>query len=201
MAHGMGPDSPAGFRQPLWHNWGVNPVRSRRPAPPLDPPALERLALRYVERFATTRGKLAGYLRRKVRERGWEGEAPADPEAVAERFAALGYIDDRGYAEVKAAALGRRGLGARRVDTALVQARVGEEDRAALEPDIAARSVEAALAFARRKRLGPWRRAEGDRALRDKQLAAMLRAGHPLDLARRILSLPAGEDPDPELLG
>jgi hypothetical protein len=29
----------------------------------------------------------------------------------------------------------------------------------------------------------------------------MLRAGHPLDLARRILSLPAGEDPDPELLG
>jgi regulatory protein len=179
----------------------VNPVRSRRPAPPLDPPALERLALRYVERFATTRGKLAGYLRRKVRERGWEGEAPADPEAVAERFAALGYIDDRGYAEVKAAALGRRGLGARRVDTALVQARVGEEDRAALEPDIAARSVEAALAFARRKRLGPWRRAEGDRALRDKQLAAMLRAGHPLDLARRILSLPAGEDPDPELLG
>jgi regulatory protein len=201
VAHGMGPDCPAGFRQPLWHNWGVNPARSRRPAPPLDPPALERLALRYVERFATTRGKLVDYLRRKVRERGWDGDVPPEPATVAERFAALGYIDDRGYAEAKATALGRRGLGARRVGDALLQARVGEEDRAALEPEIAARAVDAALAFARRKRLGPWSRDELDRVQRNKQLAAMLRAGHSLDLARRVLALPAGEEPDRDALG
>ncbi|KTW08260.1 RecX family transcriptional regulator, partial [Sphingomonas sanguinis] len=35
---------------------------------------LERLALRYVERFATTEGKLVDYLTRKLRERGWAGE-------------------------------------------------------------------------------------------------------------------------------
>lgn len=86
----------------------------RQPLPALDAAALERLALRYVERFATTRGKLADYLRRKVRERGWAGEAAADPAALAERLAALGYIDDRGYAEGKAAALARRGLGDRK---------------------------------------------------------------------------------------
>ena len=56
---------------------------------PLDAAALDQLALRYVERFATTRGKLADYLRRKVRERGWQG-APVDPASVAERMAALG---------------------------------------------------------------------------------------------------------------
>lgn len=197
----MGPDSPASFRQPLWHNWGVSPARPRRPVPPLDPPALDRLALRYVERFATTRGKLVDYLRRKLRERGWDGDAPPAPEMLAERFAALGYIDDRGYAEAKAAALGRRGLGARRVDTALLQARVDEEDRAAVEPAIAAQAIDAALAFARRKRLGPWSRAELDRMQREKQLAAMLRAGHPLELARRVLALPPGEEPDRDLLG
>lgn len=175
--------------------------RDRRPPPPLDPSALERLALRYVERFATTRGKLADYLRRKVRERGWEGE-PADVAALAqdlaERLAGLGYIDDRSYAEGKAAALGRRGLGARRVAGALMQARVTEADREALAPDIAGRPIEAALAFARRKRLGPWGAGAGDRQVREKQLGAMLRAGHPLDLARRIVALPPGEEPDPD---
>ena len=44
--------------------------REPRLARPLDAAALDRLALRYVERFATTRGKLADYLRRKMRERG-----------------------------------------------------------------------------------------------------------------------------------
>ena len=80
----------------------------RRPPRPLDAAALDRLALRYVERFATTQGELADYLRRKVRERGWEGE-PADPAAIAARMAALGYVDDRLFAESKAAALARLG--------------------------------------------------------------------------------------------
>ena len=170
---------------------------------PLNDAALERLALRYVERFATTRGKLVDYLRRKIRERGWEGapaDAPPDPGALAERMAGLGYIDDLAWAQSKAAALGRRGLGARRVSGALTQARVEEADREAVAPEVAERAVDAALAFARRKRLGPWARVEGansqERAVRDKQLAAMLRAGHPLDLSRRILALPLGVEPD-----
>lgn len=168
----------------------------RRPPPPLDAPALERLALRYVERFATTRGKLDDYLRRKIRERGWAGES-TDTAVLAERLAALGYIDDRAYAEAKAAALGRRGLGARRVTGALRAARVEEEDREALAPVVDARAVETALAFARRRRLGPWSPQASDRALREKQVAAMLRAGHPFALARRIVALPPGEPPDP----
>ncbi|HEU0044294.1 RecX family transcriptional regulator [Sphingomonas sp.] len=174
--------------------------RERRPPPPLDGAALERLALRYVERFATTRGKLTDYLRRKVRERGWEGE-PAEPVAMAERMAELGYIDDLAFAQAKAAALGRRGLGARRVSGALIQARVEEADRDTVAPEVAGRAIEAALAFARRKRLGPWARVEVDRAGRDKQLAAMLRAGHPLDLSRRILALPQGVEPSADELG
>ncbi|MBS0479902.1 MAG: RecX family transcriptional regulator, partial [Proteobacteria bacterium] len=105
----------------------------RRPVPPLDRPALERMALRYVERFATTRGRLADYLKRKIRERGWDGEA-ADPAAIAERFAELGYIDDRAYGEARANAMARRGLGERRVAGALRQAGVTGEDAEAIAP-------------------------------------------------------------------
>ena len=52
----------------------------------------------------------------------------------------------------------------------------------------AARALTAALTFARRRRVGPFGPEVADRALRDRQLAAMLRAGHPLDLSRRILA-------------
>ncbi len=169
------------------------------PIPPLDAAALDRLALRYVERFATTRGKLADYLRRKIRERGWDGPA-ADPVALAERMAGLGYVDDRAFAAARAGAMARRGLGARRIDGALRQAGVEEADRDELAPDIADGGVAAALAYARRRRIGPWSAGDPDRATREKQVAAMLRAGHAFDLARRIVALPAGEPVDADSL-
>lgn len=165
----------------------------RRPAPPLDPAKLERLALRYVERFATTRGRLADYLRRKIRERGWEG-APADPDALAARMSELGYVDDRAFAEARAGAMARRGLGARRITDALRHARVGAEDMEALAPEIDERGPEAAVAFAKRKRFGPFASARADRELFARHLAAMARAGHGYDLSRRILELPPGAE-------
>lgn len=172
---------------------------ARRVIPPLDGAALDRLALRYVERFATTRGRLADYLRRKIRERGWEGPL-GDPDALAERLAGLGYIDDRAFAEARAGAMTRRGLGARRVADALRHARVEAEDAEAVAPEVERNAPEAALAFARRKRIGPYARAVPDRDLFAKQLAAMARAGHGYELARRVLTLPLGEEVDPDSL-
>ncbi|WP_375402951.1 regulatory protein RecX [uncultured Sphingomonas sp.] len=171
----------------------------RRPIPPLDGPKLNRLALRYVERFATTRGRLADYLRRKIRERGWEGE-PADPDALAERMAELGYVDDLAFAEARARSMGRRGLGARRVADVLRHARVRAEDAEIVAPQIEERGPEAALAFARRKRIGPFAAAPADREQRVKQLTAMARAGHGYDLAKRIVDAPPGVDLDPDEL-
>ncbi|THD37745.1 MAG: regulatory protein RecX [Sphingomonas sp.] len=166
----------------------------RRPVPPLDRPALERLALRYVERFATTRSRLTDYLRRKIRERGWDGEA-ADPAAIAERMAELGYIDDRLYGEAKANAMARRGLGARRVAGALHQAGIKGEDAEAIAPGVAERALDSAIAFARRRRIGPFAMEVADRPLREKQIGAMLRAGHAPALARQIVQMAPGDDP------
>lgn len=171
----------------------------RRPAPPLDGPKLDRLALRYVERFATTRGRLADYLRRKIRERGWEGD-PADPDALAARMADLGYVDDRAFAEARARSMTRRGLGARRITDALRHARVGTEDAEAVAPELEEQAPEAALAFARRKRIGPFATAPADRERRAKQLAAMARAGHGYELSRRIVDMAPGAGIDPDEL-
>jgi regulatory protein len=165
----------------------------RRIPRPLDSAALDRLALRYVERFATTRAKLAAYLARKIRERGWEG-APADPAAIAERMAELGYVDDRAFAEARARSMTRRGLGGRRVAAALRVAGVEGEDAEAAAPIVEEGALDAALAFARRRRIGPFAAEAPDRPTREKQLAAMVRAGHDFALARRIVATGPGDD-------
>lgn len=169
------------------------PSRSK---PPLVAADLDRLALRYVERFATTRARLRAYLVRKLRERGWAGEGPPDPEGVAERMAERGYVDDRAFAEARVRSMARRGLGARRVAMALRHDGIDAEDSADLEETIAADAFASALAFARRRRFGPFSAGGVDRDLHKKQVAAFLRAGHPPEIALRILRMGPGEVPD-----
>ena len=168
--------------------------RSQRPLEPLKPADLEWFALRYVERYATTRAKLNDYLKRKIRERGWGGEGSPDPIGLAQRMADLGYIDDRAFAEAKAGAMGRRGLGARRVRQALWLAGIEEADAAAATPIVEEDVVASAILFARRKRIGPFAREVAERPMQDRQLAAMLRAGHSPALARAIVRMAPGDD-------
>jgi regulatory protein len=172
----------------------------RRALPPLDAADLERFALRYVERYATTRAKLASYLVRKLRERGWSGEGAPDPEGLAQRMADLGYIDDRTYAESKAGAMARRGLGARRVRQALRFAGVQQADVEALAPAIEADGVASAIAFARKRKIGPFGREMADRSTQNKQVAAMIRAGHSPTLARALVRMAPGDDPEATLV-
>lgn len=161
--------------------------RARAAPQPLDQARLNDLALGYAARFATTRAKLARYLARKLKERGWAGSAPADIAALIDRLAALGYVDDAAFAAMKGRAMAARGLGSRRVAQALAAAGVGPDDRGAA-PD-APQALAIAVDFARRKRLGPFARSVvDDQKLRQKALAAMLRAGHSLDVARRVLA-------------
>ena len=46
----------------------------------------------------------------------------------------------------------------------------------------------AALELARKRRFGPFGLELPDRALREKQLAAMVRAGHSFDMARKLVN-------------
>lgn len=179
----------------MWHKHGV--TRQRRPRPPLDRKHLEELALRYVGRFATSRGRLRAYLERKLRERGWAEPGEAGVDGIVERLAALGYVDDAAFALSRGRALGSRGYGSRRLAGALAAAGVDEDDAG---PALAAardEAVESVLRFARRRRIGPFADSAGDRATREKWLAAMVRAGHDFPLARKVADWPPGPAPEP----
>ncbi len=174
----------------------VKPPRPHTPRPPLDAEALERAALHYAGRYATTRAKLASYLGRKLRERGWAGEGEPGIDALIERMAGLGYVDDRAFATARAASLGRRGYGERRVGEAMRAAGIGAEDSSEARELARSNAWTAALRFAERRRIGPFAITLPERPEREKAIGAMLRAGHPLHLARRIASAKPGEIPE-----
>lgn len=161
--------------------------RERKPPRPLDARRLEEVALAYVARFAVSAGRLEAYLARKLKERGWEGEGPPPTARIVARFVAAGYVDDAVWARAKSGSLLRRGYGQRRIDQELAASGIAEDLRTEVQAGEGA-ARRAALALARKRRFGPFSKAEPDRALREKQLAAMLRAGHRLDTARELVN-------------
>ena len=176
----------------------MQPTRKSRP--PLTAAKLEEMALNYVGRFATSRAKLVAYLGRKLRERGWEGKESPPVEELADKLVRLGYIDDRAFALSKARSLTGRGYGERRVRQALTLAGIGEEDGSDARGLAEEEAVAAALRFARRRAIGPYAAAAPDQAQRERSLAAMVRAGHRFPIARAIVDLQPGENPDAEVL-
>lgn len=180
--------------------------RERRPPKPLDAARMEEMALAYVARFATSAAKLETYLKRKLRERGYaddpNGETGAGvelAERLVARFVDVGYVDDEGYAKARSRSLTRRGYGARRVEATLRHAGIEEDVRADAAPS-EYHQRQAALALARKRGFGPFGKSDLNertddgfeatrkrQAVREKQLAAMIRAGHTFDMAREVL--------------
>jgi regulatory protein len=172
----------------------AHPDRSKRP---LGAAKLDELALAYVARFATSRAKLTRYLSRKVRESEWidESDAMTACEVIADRMEQLRYLDDRQYAAMRAGAMTRRGLGVRRVKAQLYIDGIAPDDSGEAIETAEGAAVAAAIGFARRRRFGPFAtRASDDPKLRERQIAAFLRAGHSMTIARRILAVPPGDE-------
>jgi regulatory protein len=150
-----------------------------------------RAALAYLERFASSAENLRRVLRRKVETRCRLRGEDAEPflelvDPVVARSVSSGLVDDRAYAEARVASFRRRGTSARGIKTKLSAKGVGRETvEAALAGDDGDER-RAAVALARRRRLGPYR--AGDRAaFRQKDLAVLARAGFPFDKARGVI--------------
>lgn len=163
----------------------------------MTPAYLERAALHYLERYASSADNLARVLKRKARRR-LDGDEP-DPgldatiaEVVA-RVVRSGLVDDRSFAEMKVNSLMRRGTSTRAIRTRLkvkgVADDVAGEALAARDPD----DLLLARRFAERKRLGPYR-ARPDPERRERDLAALCRAGFAYRIAVRVLDEAGGDE-------
>jgi regulatory protein len=173
--------------------------RMGHPRPPrrLAPAELKGAALDYLDRFAATRARLRQVMLRKIRNSvRAHGDDPAPLLAALEEtiqwLEASGFLSDRAYAEAKARALAARGTSRVHIIASLASKGVAvEAARAAvdrLSMEYQEPELEAARRYARRRRLGPYRDADDARAeCRDKDLAAMARAGFAGRIARQVI--------------
>ena len=159
------------------------------------PAYLERAALFYLERYASStanlRRILMGKVTRSARHHGTDPEAGAEAvEDLLARFQRSGLLDDRAYAEGRAVTLHRAGHSLPAIRARLAQKGVDADAidaaLARLHEEAAAPELAAALRYVRKRRLGPYR-TTGRAANRERDLAALARKGFGFDLARRVI--------------
>jgi regulatory protein len=159
------------------------------------PEYLERAALFYLERYASSvdnlRRVLMGKVRRSAAHHGTDPEAGAEAvEDLLRRFQHSGLLDDAGYAEARAVTLHRAGHSLPAIRLRLAQKGVERDtiDQALerLHDEADAPELAAALRYARKRRLGPYRRVARAEN-RERDLAALARKGFGPDLAIRIV--------------
>ena len=183
---------------------------AKRKPPKPTPQLVERWAHTYVNRYyspeASVRATLSRRIARSCEAHGMgTAEAAGWADDVIATLKQAGVIDDQRWAADKARALAERGQPPRAIQQRLRAKRLADAHIAAalegLKQDRSGEPVDvawqAAVAYARRRRLGPFRRDAATRAERfQKDLAAMARAGLGYGLARRILD---AEDADAAL--
>jgi regulatory protein len=166
---------------------------------PLTLAALEQTALRYLERYASSAANLRRVLSRRVARAAGGDEAALEEgraliDTLIRRYLDAGLLDDRRYAAAKAAGLARTGASRYRIRGVLRQKGVSAADipgaLATLDERGEPSERAAAAAYIRKRRLGPYRPAGRGGDFRNKDLAALSRAGFALDLARLLLDAP-----------
>lgn len=160
----------------------------------IGPELIERWALDYLGRYASSAENLRRVLLHRVRRRTHDNadavrQAALLIDAVIEGHRRSGLLDDRSYAAQRAQALSRCGeslagirarLIAKGVPAALAAEALSDLRAGVTDPDLAA-----ACALARRRRLGAYRVTVGDPA---RELAVFARAGFGRRVAEAVLA-------------
>jgi regulatory protein len=175
-----------------------------RPPKRISKSTLENAALFYLQRFSASTESLRRVLLRRV-ERSAKAHGD-DPEVgvalVTElliRYQTSGLLDDQRFAEGKSRTLLRRGRSQKMIRQELARQGVAADVIDLAIDDLTKEFADAdgscdrpaAQAYARRRRLGPFRSDEARADHRDRDMAALGRAGFSWEIARRVID---GED-------
>jgi regulatory protein len=157
----------------------------------IDAAAIERWALDYLARYASSAQNLRLVLLRRARRRSREAAEAAAPliAALVARYREARLVDDDAYAIGRALSLNRRGEPRNRIRARLqakgVAGDAADRALAALAAEAADPDLAAACAFARRRHLGPYRTRPVERA---RELGSFARAGFARRVAEAVLA-------------
>ena len=174
--------------------------RVKKEPEPLTRLKVEQMALAYVNRFDCTATKLKRHLTERVRKQGGHDDAEAWIAQLVERYLGSGVLNDARFAKNLATQLTTRGKSSRMISQKLamrgVSSEVAQELMTARRQDEPNAELDAARAFARKRRLGPHRDPEKRAEYRQKDLAALARQGFSFDTAKKALGTLGGEGDD-----
>jgi len=159
------------------------------------PKRLENAALHYLARYSSSAENLRRVLMRRVnrsaRHHGTDAEeGAAVVNDLISRYSEAGLLDDLRFAEGRARSLLDRGVSPTAIRLRLREKGVSTETIDAvfveLGEDKGDVELTAAVALAKRRRIGPFRKSDREPG-REKDLAALARAGFSFDVARRVI--------------
>jgi regulatory protein len=181
-------------------SFGPEKPKQKR-APDVSRAGIEASALRYLERFDCSRAKLRQVLSARIAKAARAGvaeaaSAPAIVEELLARYQSSGLLDDQRFARNFAARQRERGTSGRMIEQKLRARGISAELVQQLLPrgESASSELDAARAFARRRRLGPHRKPDLRDAYRRKDLMALARAGFDYDTAIRVVGNSSRDD-------
>ncbi|MBO0344455.1 regulatory protein RecX [Roseibium sp. CAU 1637] len=165
---------------------------------------LVRQALHYLDRYASSTQNLRGVLERKVMRAAHAHER--DPAEFAEMIDAVvakcqrsGVVNDLTYAEIKLTSLRRKGQSERKIAAYLGAHGVDRDTIGKVLESDETDEIAAARTYARRRRLGPFRTSGNREEKRQRDLAALCRAGYPYGLARQVIDEELGDVADDDM--
>ena len=162
---------------------------------------LENATLYYLERYATSAANLRRVLLRKVKRSCDFHKLDASEftdmvDELIKRYVEVGLVDDISYALARVNSFRRKGLGRQAIISKLrikglsieqIETAMAEVDEEHEEPELVA-----ALAYIKRKKLGPYRtKPFSDDPTKDKQkeLASLARAGFSYEICQKALNV------------
>ena len=174
-----------------------HPAKKRRPTPEPSAQWLFQQALSYIQRYSGSEERVRRLLRKRIKRAQLfhnidDNDAQERIESVVQSLKKEGYINDAQFALNWALTLQNRGKSRRWIASKLREKGVhGESVSAALDVldgQTDNWEEEAARAYAEKRRLGQYRIPEDSSwERRQKDLAAMTRAGFGFGLAKQIL--------------
>ena len=164
---------------------------------------LNNVALNYIARYSATAERLRTVLMRRVevsaRNFGTDRELGAEwIESLISKYKRLGYLNDQNFAEIRIRSMLSKGKSTHAVIFNLRRMGVSEGDiKLALESlsdEFSDLDYYGAIALARRKRLGPYRRLAVQKERRNNDLAILARAGFNYEVATSIVDSKSQEE-------
>jgi regulatory protein len=184
---------------------GYKPKKERNRVAAHSPESLRRSGMAYVERYECSVSGFRDVLKRKIYQSHALHKDKVDPEELHQvipdiiaEFLDKNWLNDERFAENRARSLFREGSSLQSIRFKLIEKGIAGDlseqtiENLADETDLSKHDIDidivAAISYAQKRRIGPFRINDDAEQNRDKDMGALARRGFSFDIAGKILS-------------